>query len=59
MTVILVCQTDEACLGFPVGSVDFRVGANGEPDLNVTCYKGGETVSQNFQMCDVTSMPFV
>ena len=57
MTVILVCQTDESCLGFPVGSVDFS--ADGEPDLNMICYKGGETVSQNFQMCDVTSMLFV
>ena len=55
----LVCQTDAACLGFPVGSTDFRVNADSGLDPNMTCYKGGETVNQNFQMCDVTSMSHV
>ncbi|KAF8339814.1 uncharacterized protein EI90DRAFT_2967001 [Cantharellus anzutake] len=50
-----VCQTDEACLGFPVGNINFKTNANGEPDFNMTCYKGGETVRENFQMCDVTN----
>lgn len=50
-----VCQTDTACLGFPVGSTDFRVDGDDGSDHNMTCYKGGETVNQNFQMCDVTN----
>ncbi len=48
----LVCQTDDACVGFPLRGQptgdDDRVG-------NMTCYKGGETVFNNHQMCDVTS----
>ena len=28
---------------------------NSEVENNMTCYKGGETVFQNYQMCDVTS----
>ncbi|OJT07359.1 hypothetical protein TRAPUB_1764 [Trametes pubescens] len=47
-----VCKTDDACVGFPllgqpVGDDD-RIG-------NMTCYKGGETVFNNHQMCDVTN----
>lgn len=59
-----VCETDAACTNFPL-----RGGPDGElltrvdtvdtgvdvPVANMTCYKGGETVEQNFQMCDVTS----
>ena len=49
-----VCKTDDACVGFPLrgqptDSDDAdRVG-------NMTCYKGGETVFNNHQFCDVTS----
>ncbi|KAI8980227.1 hypothetical protein BD414DRAFT_494008 [Trametes punicea] len=47
-----VCQTDDACIGFPLLGQpvddDERVG-------NMTCYKGGETVFNNHQMCDVTN----
>ena len=47
-----VCETDDSCIGFPLRgqptSDDDRVG-------NMTCYKGGETVFNNHQMCDVTS----
>lgn len=50
----IVCKTDDACIGFPllgqpIGD-DERVG-------NMTCYKGGETIFSNHQMCDVTSTP--
>ena len=51
-THIKVCETDDSCIGFPLRgqptSDDDRVG-------NMTCYKGGETVFNNHQMCDVTS----
>ncbi|KAH9847646.1 hypothetical protein C2E23DRAFT_847481 [Lenzites betulinus] len=47
-----VCQTDDSCVGFPLRGQpigdDERVG-------NMTCYKGGETVFNNHQMCDVTN----
>ena len=52
LRVGLVCQTDDACVGFPLQGQptgdDDRVG-------NMTCYKGGVTVFNNHQMCDVTS----
>ncbi|KAI0367939.1 hypothetical protein BV20DRAFT_1023294 [Pilatotrama ljubarskyi] len=47
-----VCKTDDACIGFPIRGHpvddDDRIG-------NMTCYKGGETVFQNHQMCNVTN----
>ncbi|KAI0671808.1 hypothetical protein C8Q78DRAFT_972196 [Trametes maxima] len=47
-----VCKTDDACVGFPLRGQptddDERVG-------NMTCYKGGETVFNNHQMCNVTN----
>ncbi|KAI0661773.1 hypothetical protein C8Q70DRAFT_677116 [Cubamyces menziesii] len=47
-----VCKTDDACVGFPLRGQpigdDDRVG-------NMTCYKGGETVFNNHQMCNVTN----
>jgi len=50
---IIVCETDNACVGFPL------LGAGEDDDSshvsNMTCYKGGETVFTNHQMCDVTS----
>ncbi|CAE6514971.1 unnamed protein product [Rhizoctonia solani] len=57
-----VCETDNACANFPL-----RGGPDGEfmtrtldsdadvPVANMTCYKGGVTVEENFQMCDVTN----
>ncbi|KAF5349768.1 hypothetical protein D9758_010179 [Tetrapyrgos nigripes] len=48
-----VCKTDDACKGFPI------LGQKPDPDdteaQNMTCYKGGETVFNNHQMCDVTN----
>ncbi|PPQ74040.1 hypothetical protein CVT24_012342 [Panaeolus cyanescens] len=47
-----VCETDNACRGFPLpGGV---INSNDEIG-NMTCYKGGETVFNNHQMCDVTN----
>ncbi|KAI0749625.1 hypothetical protein C8Q80DRAFT_1100288 [Daedaleopsis nitida] len=47
-----VCQSDDACVGFPLQGQptgdDDRAG-------NMTCYKGGVTVFNNHQMCDVTN----
>lgn len=50
-----VCKTDAACLNFPIRgapseSDDDTIGA-----ANMTCYKGGETVFQNHQICNVTN----
>jgi hypothetical protein len=48
-----VCKSDNACVGFPLAG-----GIHTEEDGNVanmTCYKGGETVFNNHQMCDITS----
>ncbi|KAI5988629.1 hypothetical protein EDD15DRAFT_2288934 [Pisolithus albus] len=49
-----VCKTDAACVGFPLSG-----GARAEIDdgtaTNMTCYKGGETVFNNYQMCDITN----
>ncbi|KAH8822872.1 hypothetical protein DL96DRAFT_1683868 [Flagelloscypha sp. PMI_526] len=53
-----VCKTDNACRGFPL------VGQPSDSDddgveANMTCYKGGETIFNNFQMCDVTNVKIV
>jgi hypothetical protein len=45
----LACQTDDACTNFHLP------GWNTDGSDNMTCYKGGNTVRENFQMCDVTS----
>ncbi|KZP09735.1 hypothetical protein FIBSPDRAFT_911906 [Athelia psychrophila] len=48
-----VCESDNSCVGFPLagGILD-----NDDVDVgNMTCYKGGETVFNNHQMCDVTN----
>ncbi|KAF9555143.1 hypothetical protein CPC08DRAFT_744300 [Agrocybe pediades] len=47
-----VCQTDDACIGFPLagGVINSK-----ETVANMTCYKGGDTVFNNHQMCDVTN----
>lgn len=59
-----VCETDDACRGFPLGEYarELGIGAGTLEDddeiaNNMTCYKGGETVFRSHQMCDVTSMP--
>lgn len=51
-----VCQTDQACAGFPLPG-ELR-GLDDEPVQNMTCYKGGLTVNTYYQMCDVTSESF-
>ncbi|KDR68603.1 hypothetical protein GALMADRAFT_78381 [Galerina marginata CBS 339.88] len=47
-----VCENDNSCIGFPLaGGV-----VNGDDQVgNMTCYRGGETVFNNHQMCDVTN----
>ncbi|KAH8092680.1 hypothetical protein BXZ70DRAFT_453314 [Cristinia sonorae] len=52
-----VCKTDSACKGFPIyGDPEFRASLDDEEEIsNMTCYKGGETVFQNHQACDVTN----
>ncbi|KAI9439745.1 hypothetical protein H4582DRAFT_1942565 [Lactarius indigo] len=48
-----VCQTDNSCTNFPIrGNA-----TNLDPadSVNMTCYKGGETVFNNHQFCDVTN----
>jgi hypothetical protein len=49
----LVCQTDDACTGFPLAGGISNFDEPTSP--NMTCYKGGQTVFNNHQMCDVTS----
>ncbi|TDL17897.1 hypothetical protein BD410DRAFT_806898 [Rickenella mellea] len=52
-----VCETDEACRGFPLPN-DFVLSLDPSDDAdhnNMTCYKGGQTVFSNHQMCDVTN----
>jgi hypothetical protein len=52
----LVCHTDDACTGFPlVGGIESSL----DEPVNMTCYKGGQTVFNNHQMCDVTSTFFL
>ncbi|KIK89135.1 hypothetical protein PAXRUDRAFT_831789 [Paxillus rubicundulus Ve08.2h10] len=49
-----VCKVDDACIGFPL----FGAVPSGMDDgsvANMTCYKGGETVFNNHQMCDITN----
>jgi len=48
-----VCETDNACTNFPVrGDITSLDAAD---SINMTCYKGGETVFNNHQFCDVTN----
>ncbi|KJA19756.1 hypothetical protein HYPSUDRAFT_44037 [Hypholoma sublateritium FD-334 SS-4] len=53
-----VCKNDNACVGFPLaGGITID-----DPDVevgNMTCYKGGETVFNNHQMCDVTNRKII
>jgi hypothetical protein len=60
LRIFPVCQSDNSCKAFPLrgipNTVDFDEGD--EDDLEgMVCYKGGETVFNNHQFCDVTSEP--
>jgi hypothetical protein len=48
-----VCQTDNSCANFPIRGDIASLDAT--DSVNMTCYKGGETVFNNHQFCDVTS----
>ena len=48
-----VCQADDACRNFPISGMDLSL--TDEAEQNMTCYKGGDTVIHNYQMCDITS----
>ncbi|TCD61218.1 hypothetical protein EIP91_008769 [Steccherinum ochraceum] len=50
-----VCKTDDACTGFPI----YGEPESGDTSTNMTCYKGGETVFQNHQQCDVTNRKII
>ncbi|KAI0306184.1 hypothetical protein B0F90DRAFT_972077 [Multifurca ochricompacta] len=48
-----VCQTDNACVNFPIrGNI---TSLDATDSVNMTCYKSGETVFSNHQFCDVTN----
>lgn len=49
-----VCKSDNACLAFPLAGGIHTEMEDGNV-ANMTCYKGGETVFNNHQMCDITS----
>ena len=49
-----VCKSDNACIGFPLAG-GIHTEMDDENVANMTCYKGGETVFNNHQMCDITS----
>ncbi|PPQ92595.1 hypothetical protein CVT25_007287 [Psilocybe cyanescens] len=52
-----VCKNDDACIGFPLAGGVFS--EDDQEVANMTCYKGGETVFNNHQMCDVTNRKIV
>ncbi|KAJ3504955.1 hypothetical protein NMY22_g17749 [Coprinellus aureogranulatus] len=67
LLLALLCQTDDACIGFPLaGGINDLLssmkgselqGEDGDAkQVNMTCYTGGETVFNNHQMCDVTTI---
>ena len=54
LLIISVCQTNQACAGFPLVGAP----ASNDEEINpedMRCYSGGETVFNNHQMCNVTS----
>jgi len=53
-----VCQRDDACIGFPLAGGISSLDTEEIDITNMTCYKGGETVFNNHQMCNVTSKCF-
>ncbi|KAG6840427.1 hypothetical protein C0991_006777 [Blastosporella zonata] len=55
-----VCKNDNACTGFPLaGGISSLDGDDDVEVGNMTCYKGGETVFNNHQMCDVTNRKII
>lgn len=51
-----VCKNDNACVAFPLASKLSALDKDDDTEVgNMTCYKGGETVFNNHQMCNVTS----
>ncbi|KAG6873471.1 hypothetical protein C0995_015174 [Termitomyces sp. Mi166 len=51
-----VCKNDNACVVFPLaGKISAMEGGDDADVGNMTCYKGGETVFNNHQMCNVTN----
>ncbi|KAH9030548.1 hypothetical protein EDB84DRAFT_1494016 [Lactarius hengduanensis] len=48
-----VCQIDNACTNFPIRGNTTNLDT--VDSVNMTCYKGGETVFNNHQFCDVTN----
>ncbi|KAF9507174.1 hypothetical protein BS47DRAFT_1373972 [Hydnum rufescens UP504] len=48
-----VCQLDNACSRFPISGMVAPF--DSEVEQNMTCYKGGDTVIHNYQMCDLTN----
>ncbi|KAI0091068.1 hypothetical protein BDY19DRAFT_984096 [Irpex rosettiformis] len=51
-----VCRTDSACKNFPLKGLPEGIDSDDDGGVgNMTCYKGGETVFQNHQICDVTN----
>ncbi|KAJ7157630.1 hypothetical protein C8R43DRAFT_997189 [Mycena crocata] len=54
-----VCKTNQACAGFPLAG-GTPSGSDEEVDpADMTCYKGGETVFNNHQMCNVTNRKII
>jgi hypothetical protein len=47
-----VCKTNNACAAFPLAGIPEDEDIDPE---SMTCYKGGETVFNNHQFCDVTN----
>ncbi|KAF5374447.1 hypothetical protein D9615_009108 [Tricholomella constricta] len=55
-----VCKNDNACVGFPLaGGISSLNDGDDVEVANMTCYKGGETVFNNHQMCDVTNRKII
>ncbi|KAG6914930.1 hypothetical protein DXG01_014394 [Tephrocybe rancida] len=58
---MVFCKNDNACVGFPLAG-GISPSLDGDDDVevgNMTCYKGGETVFNNHQMCDVTNRKII
>ncbi|EIN10088.1 hypothetical protein PUNSTDRAFT_102090 [Punctularia strigosozonata HHB-11173 SS5] len=53
-----VCKTNQACAAFPLAGGPEDDDAEINPE-DMVCYKGGETVFNNHQMCDVTNQGIV
>ncbi|GJJ08367.1 hypothetical protein Clacol_002581 [Clathrus columnatus] len=52
----LVCQTDQACANFPLRELPETGPFVSDNEHNMTCYRDGETIIENHQMCDVTNI---